>query len=61
MYNMTLNDFGNLMKEYSEIEELKHKALTEFRKNQEHTETSRKLFDEHNKRREIFVSNFQKR
>lgn len=61
MYNMTLNDFGNLMKEYGEIEKLKHKALAEFRKNQEHTEISRKLFDEHNKRREVFVSNFQKR
>ena len=61
MYNMTLNEFGQLMKEYREIEELKNKALQEFRKNQEHTETSRKLFDEHNKRREVFVSNFQKR
>ncbi len=61
MYNMTLNDFGRLMKEYREIEELKDSALKEFRKNQEHTDTSRKLFDEHNKRREAFVSNFQKR
>lgn len=61
MYNMTLNEFGQLMKEYREIEALKDKALQEFRKNQEHTETSRKLFDEHNKRREVFVSNFQKR
>lgn len=61
MYNMTLNKFGQLMKEYREIEALKDEALQEFRKNQEHTETSRKLFDEHNKRREVFVSNFQKR
>jgi hypothetical protein len=58
---MTLNDFGRLMKEYREIEELKDNALKDFRKNQEHTDASRKLFDEHNKRREAFVSNFQKR
>jgi cytochrome c peroxidase len=65
MYNMTLNDFlndfGRLMNEYREMKELKDKALQEFRKNQEYNEVFRQLFDEHNQRREAFVSNFQKR
>lgn len=59
MYNMTMNEFGQLMNEYDEIEKIKYKALDHKRNGD--LDKAQETMKLHTEKRAAFVKKFMPR